>query len=51
MEGKKQKREQLIEEIKGAVLIVKERISEYEEYKNSFIDPEANRPYILSNKS
>ena len=37
--------------IKGAVEKVKGKINEYEESKNSFIDPEANKPYVLSNIS
>lgn len=40
-----------MQEIQGVVDDVKERISEYEEIKSSFADPEVNIPYSIQNMS
>lgn len=42
---------ELLQEIQGVVDDVKERISEYEEIKSSFADPEVNIPYSIQNMS
>jgi hypothetical protein len=44
----------LLKDIDSVVKDVKKRVNDYEEYKSSFIDPEANTPYNIpspTNKS